>query len=245
MNRRLSSLQDRWDRRLNLALAILWSLVLWRTGLASFGYALLALVSDFQALLGPPLPQSLNTSHPYGAVVELSVLDLRQAWWIAPHLKHAHHLFLLGVSGSLIIWAFTSLVMLRHRARLDPTINAQVNLSIQIVERSATRLFEFLAEGGLQILRSARELRSRPELPILTEKPDVGPHAATVEPQSLSRPAMEAHSAQTRPGETEREKTLTDVSAGGASVDGTEGSSRDGSRPASPSPYTSSFFTRF
>lgn len=127
------SVQRRCDRRLNLALMILWGLVLLRTGLDGFGYAMLALIGDVQTVLGAPFPDTLQTRHPDGLMVDLTVADLRHAWWVAPHLARAEQFFALGALGSALFYMLKELVMLRYRARHDAVLNARLNRLIDSV----------------------------------------------------------------------------------------------------------------
>lgn len=133
------SVQQRCDRRLNLALMILWGLVLLRTGLVAFGYAMLALIGDVQAVLGAPFPDTLQTRHPDGLMVDLRVADLRHAWWVAPHLARAEQFFALGAVGSLLFYMLKELIMLRHRARHDAVLNARLNRVIDSAEVALTK----------------------------------------------------------------------------------------------------------
>lgn len=126
MNQRLTSIEGRWQRRLNTSLVILWCLALWRTGLVAFGYAVIALLADLQAVIGEPLPQTFSTRHPAGLMIELSAGDLRDASWVSPHLAHASHMFVLGALGSLSLWLFMVIQIGRARSLFDPVFSARV-----------------------------------------------------------------------------------------------------------------------
>lgn len=163
----LRSAQRRWDRRLNLLLMFLWGLVAWRTGLVALGYSVLALIGDLQALLGPPLPDTLQTRHPSGLMVDVSVAELRRAWWIAPHLAKARQLFVLGAVGSILFYLLKELLMLRHRARYDPVLNARINDAINTAEVAITQQAPaMLIRAGVLTLvtvsRLANSAQSRP-----------------------------------------------------------------------------------
>lgn len=179
MNQRLTSIEARWQRRLNTGLVILWCFALWRTGLVAFGYAVIALLADLQAVIGEPLPQTFSTRHPAGLMIELKAGDLRDANWVSPHLAHASHIFVLGGMGSLSLWLFILIQIARARSLFDPVFSARIERVTYRAEQLMVR-----AITGCSIRRTPASSRSSREIyPPLATSP------------ASSAPCLKAHNA--------------------------------------------------
>ena len=244
------SVQQRCDRRLNLALMILWGLVLLRTGLVAFGYAMLALIGDVQAVLGSPFPDTLQTRHPDGLMVDLTVADLRHAWWVAPHLARAEQFFALGAVGSLLFYMLKELILLRYRARHDRVLNARLNQVIDSVEGAVTKQWPALLTRAATWAHSRSEglwaAATRRRLTAVSETRASPDHI----PSHII--ADEAADAMDEPADTLGQETpalaVRDAIIGPDLAAETERDTEADEPPSSDvttSPYPNTFFTRF
>lgn len=244
------SVQQRCDSRLNLALMILWGLVLWRVGLVALGYAILAFIGDVQTVLGAPLPDTLQTRHPDGLMVDLTVVDLRHAWWVAPHLDRGEQFFVLGAAGSLLFYMLKELVMLRHKARHDPVLDARLNRVIDGVEAALTKHLPAILNRTItwaHTLTTGRlQAPWRRPMPDLAESPHA-PEETTVDP--LINVAIDtADGAADMPSpdgpELASTEPLIETSPAALTKPDNEADEAPSSPPTSP-PYPNTFFTRF
>ncbi|RZJ17651.1 MAG: hypothetical protein EON91_08615 [Brevundimonas sp.] len=240
------------EGQLNFGLLVLWSVVLWRTGLVAAGYALLAFLADLQALIGRPLPQTLHTRHPYGSLIELSAAGLRHAWWIEPHLDHARRMFILGSLGSLLLWLFQELVWFRRRLHVDPIFAARIDGMFERGEAWVSRRLRTargrLAEGLVLMVRRQMQAGALP--------------ARIVRIARLRSPNLEERRKEGLPGEPAADRQGEHLSEylvdRTASVDPSQPGSCEAAGENHPTqhsdeqlptsqaaPYPSSFFTRF
>lgn len=244
------SVQQRCDSRLNLALMILWGLVLWRVGLVALGYAILAFIGDVQTVLGAPLPDTLQTRHPDGLIVDFTVADLREAWWIAPHLNRAEQFFVLGAAGSLLFYMLKELIMLRHKVRHDPALDARLNRVIDSVEAALTKRLPAILSRIITWTHTltTRRLRAawRRPIPDLAESPHA-PEQTTVDPL-INVVIDTADGAADMPSsdgpELASTEPLIEASAAAHTRPDNEADEVPPSPPTSP-PYPNTFFTRF
>lgn len=244
------SVQQRCDRRLNLALMILWGLVLFRTGLVPIGYAVLAFIGDIQAVVGAPLPDTLQTRHPDGLMIDLTVVELRHAWWVAPHLARAEQFFAHGAVGSLLFYMLKELIMLRYRALHDPVLNARLNRLIDSVEDVVTK------QWPAYLTRTATWAHSRSEglWAAATRRGLTAVSETRASPDHMSSHVVAdaAADATEEPadayGQDEPALTTSDAVRGPNITAETERETEAGEPPSSDvssPPYPNTFFTRF
>lgn len=240
------------DRHMNFALVVLWTLVLTRTGFVAAGYALLALLADVQTLIGPPLPQTFHTRHPYGLLVELSAAGLRHAWWIEPHLDHARRMFVLGAAGSLLLWLLKMLVGFRRRLRVDPVFAARIDEMFERGEVWVSRRLRAprrrVADGLVRMVGRGMQVGALVATIVTVDRLRSSSREARRGERQLSGPAAD------RQGDDLPEDLLDGIGSVNPSQsdpceEAPENDSTrlfDEQRPTSPAaPHPSSFFTRF